>query len=347
MSTTDIENPRAIAVLSLNHVGDVLFTTPAIAALKRRYPRAKIIAVTAANVAPILQHNPNIQEILVRRTRGFFETCKLAACLRQHGTDIVAIFSYSSFRLGLLAWLSGARRRIGFHCAPIKLFLTDCTINDPSIHQIETYLRVASLAGASGSLSPPQMFLTDDEKAWAKSFLESRGVKDEVVVGLNPGGTVLPNRWFPERFAAVSDMLADEGLKVIIFGSKTEISLAKQIADQMRSSPIIAAGETDLRQLASLIAACDIFISGDTGPLHMADALGVPSIGIYGPADPARTRPVDGRSIVIRREFPCGPCWRHPTCQNLDCLRAIQPSEVFQAILDLVGSGRPTAQISR
>ena len=340
-----VDSPRAIAVLSLNHVGDVLFTTPAIAALKRRYPQARLIAITAAGVSAVLANNPNVQETLVRKTRRFPETWRLAAHLRQQGTDLVVDFSYSSFRLGLLAWLSGARRRIGLCRAPIRPFLTDCAHDALARHQIERCLSLVALVDADAELSSPQMFLTPEEAKWAETFLDSEGAAGEPCVGLNAGSSVSVKRWPAENYVALCDMLSQRGFRPILFGSGAEVPLADDIASRTRRPPVVAAGRTDLRQLAALISQCEAFVSGDSGPLHVATAVGVPAIGIYGPTDPRRFGPVGPGSTVLCIYPACCPCGHHPTCERIDCLRAVRPDEVLEAVLKAAGTPEPASNV--
>lgn len=336
------ETYNTIAVFSLNHVGDVLFTTPALAALKRRFPAARLLVLTTPGSAPVLRNNPNVQEILLRTTRSFLETCRIARRLQNERVDLVVDLSAGSVRLNLLAWMSGARRRIGFARAPLRFLLTDRANINSVAHQMQNHLDVVALVGAEAEMSPPELFLTDEERSWAADFLDSEDAGGGPIVGLSPGTTVACKRWPPEHYAALGDLLVGEGARVILFGSKQELSLSRQIASWMRAAPIVATGRTSLRELAALIAACDVFVGGDTGPLHVATAVGTPAVGIYGPTDPARTGPVAPDAVVIRRPFPCSPCGHHPTCRHIDCLRAVEPHEVLEVVANLITSSQPT-----
>ena len=340
---TVVDDPKSIAVLSLNYVGDVLFTTPAIAALKRRFPSSKLIVVAAAGSSPILDNNPNVQEVLVRRDRRFRETCRLASMLRRERVGVVAVLSSNSCRLGLLAWLSGARVRVGYSSAATRPFLTSSVERDTSAHHVRQALDVVALVGAEAPVTSPEVYLSDEEIAWSREFLQERGVRGEPVVGISPGTTVACKRWMPERYAALADKLADEGMKVLLLGSRDEMPLTEQVVSRMRTTPIVATGGTTLRQLAALLGACDVFVAGDTGPLHVATGLGIPVVGLYGPTDPDHTGPVSDRAIVVRKQFKCSPCGHHPTCEMYDCMRAMDPDEVLDAALRIASFSRPTA----
>ena len=336
---------RNILVLDLNHIGDVLFTTPAIRAIRDRYPSSRIVGVVSSGVADALRHNPNIDRLILRRTRSLLETLRIGLGLRSERFDMSFCFSFSSFRLAAIGRLAGAKERIGFNTPQVRSFLTRVVPNEGGKHQAESYLDLVRATGHVTSDYPMELFVSDEDSRFADEFLADAGcAPGQPLVGVNPGGTVRVNQWFPDRFAALSDRLQQDGARVVIFGGRSEKYLAQKIANAMRTAPILAAGKTRIGQSAGLISRCKAFVSGDTGPLHMAVSLRIPTVAIFGPADPERTGPYMSRGVILWERLSCAPCWRKPTCVFRECLDLITVETVYEATQRAMSEAAPVSQ---
>ncbi|MDO8684360.1 MAG: glycosyltransferase family 9 protein [Armatimonadota bacterium] len=333
---------RSILLLNLNHIGDVLFTTPAISALRERHPSARIVCVAHAGVADALKENPDIDEIILRHNRSLLENARIGLGLRSWKFDISYCFTFSSYKLAAIGVLAGAKERVGFSYRQLKPFLTVSVPNDNSKHQAESYLDLVRATGPVDSTYPMRMCVSEKDQQVADKFLAGAGYNGSgPLVGINPGGTVRINQWFPDRFAALADRLQKDGATVVIFGGKSETYLAEVITKSMKTKPIIAAGKTTIWQLAGLISRCGVMITGDTGPMHMAVSLDVPTVAIFGPANPSRTGPYTDNCVVLWQKLPCSPCRRKPTCSFRECIDATSVDMVYDATRQLLSN--PTA----
>jgi heptosyltransferase II len=337
-----------ILLLNLNHIGDVLFTTPAIRALRDKYPSARIVCVVSSTVAAVLHGNPNIDRLEVRQRKGLMNSLLTGLILRSERFDISICFSFSSFDLAAIASIAGVKKRVGFAYPQIRSLLNMTVRDDESKHRVESYLDLVRAITSVESSYPMEMFVSEEDLAFAEGFLSSEGFSmDRPLVGLNPGGSKRHNMWFPDRFAAVADLLQHSGAGVIIFGGASEVALAQEIASKMETPPVIAAGRATIGQSAALISRCAIFISGDTGPLHMAVSLGIPSVAIFGPTDPGRTGMYTDKGVTLWPNVPCSPCTREPTCSFKECMDAVTVNMVFDAAEKLLAesvTGEPLVE---
>jgi heptosyltransferase-2 len=158
------------------------------------------------------------------------------------------------------------------------------------------------------------------------------------LVGLAPGAAFGPaKRWLPERFGGLADRLIGAlNADVLIFGSAAERPLAEKIASTMKHTPAIAAGETSLRQLLALMARCRLIVANDSGPMHLAAALGIPLVAIFGSTDERATGPLGSRVRIVKRGVECSPCGRRECPIDFRCMRDLSVEEVFRATLELV-----------
>jgi ADP-heptose:LPS heptosyltransferase len=334
-----------ILLLNRNHIGDCLFTTPAIRALRSAYPEAVLVAAVPPANHDLLASNPCLSEVLVRPLRGVSEQLRLLREVRRRQFDLVISFQEKSFFYAALARLSGARLTVSLQHWRTRAFYHRSVPADPDQHEVEKYHAIAqavlsplSRSGAGSrrawSLQPPgamELHVSREHRMRAKAILSELGVADaSEFVGINPGATLRVKRWPEDRFAAVGrDLASTYGLTILLFGGRDDEARSSAIA---RSIPgaVSVAGRTGLGETAALLRRCRLLISGDTGPLHMAVAVGVPSVGLFGPTDPGRYGPwsTDGDvprpATVLRHPEPCPQC-QHP------CVHAISVEECLAA----------------
>ncbi|HOM71880.1 MAG TPA: lipopolysaccharide heptosyltransferase II [Armatimonadota bacterium] len=325
-----------ILLLNLNHIGDILFTTPAIRALREKYPDAKITAVVLAGMEELLKHNPFVDEVLTRR-RGLIPILKLVPKLRSRKIGTSLLFTFSSVRMSALGWMSGASTRVGFDDPGIARFLTHPVPRVPGRHRVDWYLDLARAVGADVDEPHMEMFTSTEDQEYADDLLASAGITgDKPVAAISPGSSVFAKQWFPERYAALADKLSADGVDVVIVGAPSERETVEDVKQSAKYAIADLAGKTKIGQLAAVLARCNAVVSNDTGPMHLAVSVGTPVVAIFGPTDPRETGPYCRKSKVLWEHLDCGPCGHKPTCSNRDCLQAITVNRVYEEAVKLI-----------
>lgn len=342
-----------ILIVEVNWLGDVLFTTPAIKALRKKFKDSFIACLIHPRTKDILEGNPNIDEFIVNdedaKYKGFLGKSKLVSELKRYKFDLALLF-HRSFTRAAITYFAGIHRRVGYGAFKRKLILTD-SIPSPkkdSQHRIDYYLRIVEHLGCSIEDRLYEFFTSQDDERFIEEFLRSQQVKKEdFIVCLNPGGNWQPKRWPKENFSLLADRLIDDfGVKIIFSGSKGDSALIDDIVRGMKhrpiprdKGPIIAAGKTNLKQLACLFVNSDLVISGDSGPLHIAAAVGSDIIALFGPTSPSVTGPLGrGRIRIIRKPIDCAvPCYNKDCRDNL-CMKEITVEDVLEQVRSLRSS---------
>ncbi len=200
-----------------------------------------------------------------------------------------------------------------------------------AVHQSDYYRHLVAALGEPGPLVVPRLFVGKEEASWADAFLKESGYGGGPLVGINPGAAYGDaKRWHPERFAAVADRLARE-LKgtAVIFGGAQDRETEEAVAGAMKTKPIRAAGKTSIGHLIALISRCRLFITNDSGPMHIAAALGVPIVAVFGPTNPATTGPM-GKAAIVRHEIECSGCLERSCPTDRRCMESITAGEVVE-----------------
>lgn len=346
-----------ILIRGVNWIGDAVMTLPAIRALRRAHPGSRIAVLVKPWVSGLFERNPDIDEIIIYRDTdsGIAGRLKLAQAIRKRAF-CRAILLQNAFDAALIAFLAGIPERIGYNRDGRRLLLTRAVPFDrvaKGLHHIAYYLNLVRQAGFPAAYELPWIPLAAVERRAACAIL---GKLRRPVVGINPGATFgSSKRWPPDRFAEVgSRVISELQGSVVIFGGPSETGIGEEIqrtieqalspgrpglpGDIDSASPANAfllnvAGRTDIRMLASLISACDLLVTNDSGPMHIACAVRTPVVAIFGSTSPEHTGPVGKADIVIRKPVDCAPCFER-TCrkQDLRCMELISPDEVFDAV---------------
>ncbi|MBX5445512.1 glycosyltransferase family 9 protein [Sphaerobacter sp.] len=341
--------PRRIAVLRALHLGDLLLAVPALRALRAGFPGAEITLIGlpwatafARRVDRYLDRfvpfdgYPGIAEVPVDPAR----TARFVADQRAVGYDLVIQMHGSGRTSNACALALSGRVTAGYYDGTRPAGLDIGAPYPDDCSEIERNLRLARLLGCP-DLGPALEFpLSAADRAEAAALLD-RPPPGGPLVGIHPGARYPARRWPPERFAAVGDLLAERyGARIVLTGSTEEVATVQQVAAAMRAAPLVLAGRTSLGGLAALIARLDLFISNDTGPAHIADALGTPSVTLFGPADPTRWGPLDReRHPVVRVPVACSPCPHRECPIDHRCLHRITPEMVATAATRLLAAG--------
>ena len=346
---------KSILLIRLDHLGDVLMTTPAIRVLKQHFPEKSLIMLVSPSSYPVVEGNPDLDHIYTfnvpwfdgKRSQRFNLKAylKLIRTLRQEQLEIAIDFR-GDFRILLFfSFLSGARQRVGFKDLGGEFLLTTRCKYDEGKHFVELHLDLIRSLGISVNSQEIRYALPTslEDKAYIDNLFAELGIAPEhVVVGIHP--TTIAHwtlkRWKPERFAALADRLVVQyGVKLILTGGKQEFNAISHIAALMKATAYIAAGRTSIKQLAELIKRCQLFISNDTGPMHLAVAIQTPLVAIFGPTNPQRSGPYGNPELyrVIQHNVPCRrPCFVSECPRQHECMEAITVEQVLQACQSLL-----------
>lgn len=344
-----------ILLVRLRLIGDVVFTTPAVRAVRQRFPDAHITYIVEPAAAPVVAHNPNIDEVIVaRQRRGAMQLLAdlaLGRRLRARGYD-VAIDFHGGPRGSLLTWLSRARVRIGYRITGRGWMYTRCVDRPRALrprHSVENQwdlLGPLDIPPPDASLFPVEMIAAPDAAATVAARLARAGVGPTdclVVVHVSAGNPF--RRWPIPSFAALITRLVskDARRRVIVTSGPSEghaagraISQARALLDAADRDRVVSCGDFSLDELRVLLDRAALYIGGDSGPLHIAAATRVPIVALYGPTLPARSAPWRAPNLIAEAievdGLPCRPCDQR-VCAPGDfrCLTWIRPEQVVAA----------------
>ncbi|HEB02748.1 MAG TPA: lipopolysaccharide heptosyltransferase II [Nitrospirae bacterium] len=333
--------PERILIRGVNWLGDAVMTMPAIRAVRSARPDAHIALLVKPWVAPIFEHDPHIDEIILYKDihKGIIGKFRLALQLKNKKFDTAILFQ-NSFDAALTVFLARIPERIGFDRDGRGWMLTKAIGfkgDDRKIHHIDYYIKLLNCAGIKAEASEPWIYLTLDERLWARKGLN---YLKRPIIGINPGAKFgSAKMWLPERFASVAEhVVKDLGGSAVIFCGPGEAEIENEIlsllADDVRVSTLPMAGKTTLRELSALISECDALISNDSGPMHVGYAVRTPLLAIFGSTSPALTGPPSARdNYVIQSSLPCAPCFKR-TCPEpeIKCMKAISVEDAISSI---------------
>jgi lipopolysaccharide heptosyltransferase II len=344
MQNTDKDNLKRILIVNVNWLGDVLFSTVAIKAIKKRYPDCFLGCVVTPRCKQILEDNPYVDEILTfderQKHKSLVSKVKFILKLRKKKFDAVVLFHRSFTRL-LICYLAGIKRRIGYYRKKGGFLLTDkIELPGKQVHRAEYFTHLVSSLKVEIKERNYEFFVNKNSYNDVKSILSENGLSsNEKIIVLNPGGNWALKRWPVENFAKLADKINEElNMKVVISGANKDIELADKIVSMMKTKALILAGRTDLKGLAALFKMADAVVSADSGPMHLAAAVGSPVISIFGPTSPKITGPYssEGNYLVLQHDVGCIiPCYEL-TCQDNKCMKAVTYEEVFRSIKKLL-----------
>ncbi len=349
---------KRVLLVRPDHIGDVLLTTPALNMLRANLPGAHITFLVGPWSRRVVEGNPNVDEVLVhdfswfnrREPRNIVEPylhlLRLIRSLRDRNFDLAINLRFDFWLGALLTKALGIPRRIGYDVTESRPFLTETIGYAGKLHEAERNLR---LVRAACEMADEQAWktvscsldfnVTSEEHEFAESYLRSHGVgSGDTLVALHPGSGWPTKRWKAERFAEVGDELARRlGTKVILTGTGAELSEVLGIVERMKQKAIIAAGETTLGQLAATLQRCALVVGVDSGALHLAVAMGTPSVHLFGPSDCAAFGPCGApdKHVIVRTDMSCAPCGEMFHCARgglpSECMRSLSTEDVIEA----------------
>jgi lipopolysaccharide heptosyltransferase I len=337
-----------ILIVKLSSIGDVVHTLPVLRTIRHNLPNAYIAWVVEEKAKAILDGNRDLDKIIAINTkrwrksfngsavREFFDVVNI---LRKDKFDI-AIDLQGLLKSGIISYLSRATTIIGFDSRNCREFLNILFTNkkvSPGSRDIHVVDKNLSLLNPLGFKEIKREFflnssLPDDR--YIDEFLSKRRKEGKPLIAINPGAGWRTKEWGIKNYAVMCNRLISEiGADVIFTMGPGEEGIVKGIVDSMSYEPIVAP-PTSLKQLIALLKRCSFFIGGDTGPLHLAAALNISTVAIYGPSDPARNGPYGDNHIIIHKKLDCSGCYKR-NCNKIKCMEMISVDDVFEGVKEL------------
>lgn len=336
------QTPKNIIVRMPNWLGDLVMATPILHDLRKKWPEASITAMCQSNVGDLLLHDPNITELYkYKKPNGWIR--------KQNPFEIIDELRFGEYDLGLLLtnsfssalwfWRGRVKNRIGF-AANLRTFLLNKAVPYPenieTQHLVLTYKDLLKPMGIPLSTTPPKLYVSEEEKRHVETILRSNGHSrdGQLLVGINPGAAYGTAKcWLPDRFRSVTEhLLKDPRISVVFFGDQTGAPLVKEICEGLGPRVINLAGKTSLRELVALIDACDVLLTNDSGPMHIASALSTPLVALFGSTSDVKTGPYGGGTVIHKR-VECSPCYKRVCPIDFRCMKRIESDEVYEAIM--------------
>ncbi len=332
-----------------DRIGDVLLSTPVIKALRTNFPQSYIAMMVRPYARDIVLGNPYLDEIIIYDKYGaqrrFLDSIKFALALRKKKFDL-ALILHPTNRAHLLAFLAGINQRIGFK-KKMGFLLTDSIEHKKQQgqkHELEYTLDIVRLLGIEPQDKDLFMPIRKDSEIYIEEFLAKQAVqKGEKMIAVHPAASCPSKIWPVDRFAYVADRLfAEFKLKTVIIAGPDDVDIGRGLLRQLHCPYIDATGRTTVSQLASLLRRCSLLVSNDSGPVHLATAVGLPVVAIFGRSQPGlgpwRWGPTGKNDIVLHKDVGCEVCLAHDCRKDFSCLRAISAQEVLSAARKLLGN---------
>jgi len=338
---------RRVLLIKPSSLGDIVHALPVLAALRETWPTVHIAWLCGRSLAPLLERLSLLDEVIPfdrarygrmwRSLPAFLDFWRFAGELRRRRFDLV-IDLQGLIRSGLLAFLSGAPRRVGFADARelAWLFYTQRVPCPPTArHAVEKNLYLGRFLGLAAG--PPRfpLGLTADEVAAARELLAlAAGRPMEAFIAVIPGARWESKRWPAERLAQLIDAMHSEGMPpCVLLGSPEERRSTDRILAACRSRPLDLVGRTSLRELPALLSLAKLVVCHDSGPMHLAAALNRPLVAIFGPTSPQRTGPYSPLARVVTNPVPCAPCFaRRCPLGHHDCMQKLEIAAVLEQV---------------
>jgi heptosyltransferase II len=336
-----------ILIRGTNWIGDAVMTMPAVAAIRESYPRARISILVKPWVAELFHISPFVDEVIIfddpGRHSGAAGILRLSGELKQKRFD-AAILLQNAIKAAIIAKLAAIPIRAGYNSdvrGPLLTHSVRRTKAIRKVHQVEYYLEMLKSLGLKGPADrktglsiPPSYGLTADR------ILESHGIGGgNTLIGIAPGATYGPaKKWHPERFAAVADRLMADfpDSHAILFGSEADKESTGGVIRNAGHAMADLAGMTNLKEAIALISRCSLFISNDSGLMHVAGALNIPTVAIFGSTNPVTTSPLGDHSLVIRKDVACSPCLKVTCPTDFRCMDLIGADDVYNAAVEMM-----------
>lgn len=337
---------QRILVVNVNWLGDVIFSIPFLRALRENFPNNFIASTIPERCKEVLKGCPYLDEVIYfdERTthQRFWKKIQFILKLRKKRFD-TAILIHRSLTRTIICFLAGIKNRIGYYTRKRGWLLTKKIkpLQKERTHRTDYYLGILEGMGLKIDSRNYEFFLENSHRQSIKDKLKAAGFRENECFGvLHPGANEPIRRWPVENFAQLAWRISEEfGLRVVVSGADRDISLGREIEELSPVKLINLCGKTSLKELAALFEKADFVVSGDTGPMHIASAVGSRVICLFGTASPKITSPRGkAKFVIIQKDVGCAiPCYKLD-CQDNRCMKAITVDEVAEKLFELLES---------
>ena len=344
------EDIKSILLIRLDHLGDVLLTTPAMRSLKKRFPQVRITMVIKEWSLEAIKNNPHIDNIIIcnpfwtiaskegKKPEGICGIYHLIHLLRKEHFDLAIDFK-GDVRNILITFLSGAKRRVSYGIRGGGFLLTDDIPYESEIHEIDKNLRLLNRLGINAQDDEMELYFNEEDMARVEQIFEQKGIDlSSQTIALHYGGASQFKCWDMDKFITLAERITENNsANVLFFGGPYERE-ALQLSEKIEKG-IFLMPDLTVCQMAAALKRCALLVCNDSGPMHMGFAVGTPTVAIFGPTFPNRFGPKDlEKNRVVRSGLSCSPCW-HPDkpigCKERKCFKSIEVGSVLAAIKEL------------
>lgn len=338
MNNRPLPTFKKILVRVNNWIGDAVMNTPALGAIRESYPDAEIVVVANPLVSPLFLSHPYCDRVIVYdkkgADRGISGFLRFVFRLRSERFDAAILFQ-KAIEAALMTFLAGIRVRIGYLTDYRGLLLShgvELTDDIKKQHHTNHFISLLRFVGITGGDGRQRLTVTDSEKAWLQ-----RTLKETNWAVINPGAAYgSAKRWLPHRFAQVADELSSRyGYQIMLIGGPGEIEIGQEIEATCRTNLSNFIGKTTVREMMALISVCKLMVTNDSGPMHVAAALGVPIVAIFGSTDHTTTYPAGVPYKIVRKDFPCAPCLLRQCPIDHRCMTSVKVDDVLSSVAQL------------
>ncbi|MBN2254567.1 MAG: glycosyltransferase family 9 protein [Deltaproteobacteria bacterium] len=339
-----------ILIVKLSAIGDVVHTLPSVVELRKLYPDGHITWVVEEASSGLIMNHPLVDRVLVSRRKRWVsdlmalrhgkdtlrEIRSFLSELRDRRYDLVIDF-HGLLKSSVIVLLSRGKRKLGYDSLQelSGLFLTEKIFEDMTKHAVDRYLDFIRYLG--GHVGTPEFPIPADPDIDARvtALLRTNGIdRGEPFVAINPVAYWETKLWTNEGFARLCDRIVTELDTAVVFTGGTDDTVIDDIRSRMEQPSESLEGQTTLQDLACLYKRASVVVSTDSGPMHIAAAMGTPTVALFGPTDPSRTGPYGIGHCVVRKDMPCSPCFLKK-CNSMRCMTEITVEEVFEAVKNL------------
>jgi heptosyltransferase-2 len=333
---------KRILITRTDRIGDVILSTPVFKAVREEYPDSYIAVMVRPYTSECVEGNPYINETIIYEKRGahrgLYGSFKFAMEIKEKGFDL-AIILHPTNRMNIITFLAGIPERVGYD-RKFGFLLTRRLPHDKHLgekHEADYTMDVVRSIGITPDQKALYIPIKREKRKSMRRKLAARGISDaDKLVSVHPSSSCPSKMWPPERFAGVADSLIRVyNIKIVLVGSGDSARHARAMADAMKSAAVDFTGETGIGELAWLLKRSALFISNDSGPVHISSAVGTPVIAVFGRKDkglgPKRWGPIGLRDVILHKDAGCEQCLAHNCKREFMCLKAIDEKEVIEA----------------
>ncbi|MEC7641500.1 MAG: glycosyltransferase family 9 protein [Nitrospinota bacterium] len=348
-SATPKTKPQKILLIKLGAVGDLVFASAFFDSVRKHFNHAQVVLLTGKTSVRTVENNPSLDRLLLADDAALYkgslffrcrETLRIIKLLRSESFDLAFVL-HRSWIFNLLAFLCGIPQRVGFRRGREGILLTHKVDLQPNRNERESYLDILRELGTAAKYERSFYYLSRAEDEFLSSFLHNHKIREEEnLIGIAPGGgknvkTHMANKRWPEKnyIGLIEKIREAIPCRIILFGGRDD----GEIASRIRKEHPACLDATDLSfgEMASVFRRCQLLISNDSGPLHIASAMDIPTLSFYGPTNPAELAPLGPEDTTIYKKVECSPCYnqgRFPECDHLKCLTSITVDEAWTQV---------------